>query len=157
MKHKQLRKLAAGLLVFYGIQFLAGMTLNLFVNLPKSHPGTTGSNYYSQSGHSLIWALSGGGGVALAIHVYIAIGLFFGSLALFIRSIVVEDRLWKWCGGIAAFFTLGALANGLSFVDFGKNVNSMAMATCWLVAVSALVIGLIKSTDSNGKFVKTKG
>lgn len=139
-----LREQAAGLLVGYGVQFLAGMTLNLFVTIPGSHPGTTGNDYFVRSGHSLVWTLSGGGGIALAIHVYIAIGLLLGSVALFVRSLRARDKLWSWCSGIASIFTLGALFNGLSFVDFNQDISSMIMASCWLIAVGALITGLVK-------------
>lgn len=143
---KSLQRHAGGLLVGYGVQFLAGMTLNLFVTLPKAHPGTQGSDYFLRSSHSLTWALSGVGGLALAIHVYIAVALLAGSAALLVRSIKAHKQSWVWSGGVATFFTLGALFNGLSFVDYNQDVSSMIMASCWLIAVSALVVGWVKTT-----------
>jgi hypothetical protein len=145
MKNDDVRPHAIGLLFGYGLQFLAGMLLNLFVTIPKKHPGSSGSNYFGQSSHSLIWTLSGGGGWELAVHVYLAILLVLGSLSFFVRAMILHDKSWAIAGGLAALFTLGAFFNGLSFVDFNKDVSSMIMATCWLVAVSSLTYGLLNA------------
>jgi hypothetical protein len=139
---RNLRLYATGLLAGFGLQFLVGMALNLFVQLPTSHPGTTGNEYFSRSGHSLVWALSGNAGLGLAIHVYIALALVLGTLALFLRSLAVHNKQWTWVGLIAFIFTLGALFNGLSFVDYSHNVSSMVMASCWLIAVISLIVGI---------------
>jgi hypothetical protein len=145
-KSNSLYRFAAGLLAGFGIQFLAGMFLNLFVTIPRKHPGTMGNDYFIQSSHSLIWILFGSGGVALAIHVYIAIALFLGCLGLFILSLKLHDLVWARMGGIACLFTLGALFNGLSFIDYNKDISSMIMASFWLIAVGALIVGLLSRT-----------
>jgi hypothetical protein len=124
------------------------MTLNLFMKLPNSHPGTSDNGYFVRSLHSFAWALSGSGGVALAIHVYIALGLLLGTTALFIRSLYAHSKIWSWAAGVAALLTLGALFNGLSFVNYNEDFSSMIMAACWLLAVTSLVIGLVKSVKN---------
>lgn len=137
-----IRKHATGLLVGYALQFLAGMSLNLFATIPNQHPGANGAEYFSSSGRGLIWALSGNGGIALAIHAYIALALVAGSVSLVVTGIRHHDRLWSWCGGTAAFFTIGAFFNGLSFIDYNHDFSSMIMATCWLLAVGALIYAM---------------
>jgi hypothetical protein len=37
------------------------------------------------------------------------------------------------------------LFNGLSFTDFGEDFSSMIMASCWLIAVGALVIRISRA------------
>lgn len=143
MTPSRLRTHAKILLVLFAVQFLAGMLLNLFVTLPKVHPGTSGENYFIQSWASLVWALSGGGGWTLAVHASIAVALLIGTIALFVRALSRPGRGWRWTSGIATLFTLGALFNGLSFADYNQGFSSMIMATCWLIAVTALVIPLI--------------
>lgn len=133
-----------GLLVGYGLQFLAGMLLNLFVTLPTTHPGSSDSAYVSRSSHGLVWALSGHGGWELSLHAYLALVLVVGSIGLCAHAIRLGNKGWSLAGGIAALFTLGAFFNGLSFIDYNKNLSSMIMATCWLVAVGALIAGLAK-------------
>lgn len=151
MKPNSLDRHAIVLLVGFAVQFLAGMTLNLFVTLPSSHPGTTGNDYFVRSGYSLLWALSNGGGVALTVHACIALGLFLGCLTFFVRGVALRSKLWGWSAGIASLFTLGALFNGLSFADYSHDFSSMIMAVCWLVAVATLATGLILSLQAQAK------
>src|ERR1700676_3641916 len=136
MNSDRFRKQAAGLLVGYVLQFLAGMLLNLFITIPSTHPGSSGSEFFSRSSHSLVWALSTHGGWELAFHAYLALVLVLGSFSLFIRAVIAHNKDWSIAGGVAALFTLGAFFNGLSFVNYNKNVSSMIMATCWLIAVA---------------------
>jgi glucan phosphoethanolaminetransferase (alkaline phosphatase superfamily) len=143
-----LRHYSVRLLIGYGVQFVAGMVLNLFVVLPASHPGSTGAEYFSRSLQSLLWTLSGGGGGALAAHVYIALILTIGAIGLLVLAIRARHRVWIVVSSVAAFFTVGAFFNGLSFTDYGADISSFIMATCWLVAVGAVVIGLIKTTKA---------
>jgi hypothetical protein len=131
MKYEKLRPQALGILVGYALQFLAGMTLNLFVTIPKKHPGASGSNYFIRSLHSLIWTLSGSGDWQLAFHVYLGL---------------LHDKRWSIVGGIAALLTIGAFFNGVSFIDFNKDISSLIMATCWLGAVTAIIVGPIGYT-----------
>lgn len=148
MTRSPLRTHAIVLLWFFGIQFVAGMLLSLFVELPKTHPGTSGDEYFSRSWASLLWALSGGGGWTLVVHASIAVLLFLGALLLFLRSLSHYGVGWRWATGIAAFFTLGALFNGLSFANYAEDFSSMIMASCWLIAVAALVIRISKPEKS---------
>jgi hypothetical protein len=112
---------------------------------PEGSPGTSGDNYFTQSWSSLVWTLSGGGGWTLAVHASIAVALLIGTIALFVRTLSPPGRGWRWGSGIAALFTLGALFNGLSFADYNQDFSSMIMVTCWLVAVTAVVIPLTRS------------
>jgi len=143
VNNAKLKRQAIGLLAGYALQFLAGMLLNLFVTIPNKHPGDSGSNYVARSWHSLVWTLSGHGGWALAFHVYLGCILVLGSISLFIGAMMQHSRKWSVAGGIAALFTIGAFFNGMSFIDFNKDISSMIMATCWLAAVSSLVAACI--------------
>lgn len=144
MDTKSLRRHAAGLVVAFGVQFVAGMVLNLFVTIPAQHPGTSGSEYFTRSGHSLLWAFTSGG-AALAVHAYIALALLLGCLALWVRALRIHSRAWSWAGGLATVFTLGATFNGLSFLDYSYDASSMVMASFWLLAVGTLVAALAKA------------
>jgi hypothetical protein len=144
MRSSPPRPQAIALLVAFGVQFALGMLLNLFVELPKTHPGSTGDEYFSRSFTSLGWALSGGAGPALLIHAWLALVLALGTLALFVRCLAGRVRGWRWLTGIAALFTVGAFFNGMSFVDYGEDFSSAIMAGCWLIAVSLLVTAVVR-------------
>ncbi|WP_308465901.1 hypothetical protein [Rathayibacter soli] len=142
---KRLRRTATWLLVLFAVQFAFGMTLNLFVTLPKTHPGATGGEYFSRSAASLVWALTFGGGSVLFLHALLGAVLFVGTLALFIVSLRRDGRGWRWASGIALFFTFAAFFNGMSFVDYNEDFSSAIMAGCWLIAVVALVVALVRA------------
>ncbi len=139
------------LLVVYGLQFLAGMILNLFANINSHHPGVKGNNYFIGGLSAVIWAISFKGGFALAIHVYLAILLVLGTIGLVISSIKLRSKSWIICSVASFLTTTGAFFNGMSFINYGHNFSSMIMASCWLTAVSAIVIALVtsKSTYNN--------
>lgn len=147
MNSSKLRLMSIGLLIGYGLQFLAGMLLNLFVTIPSKHPGKDALNYFSGGLHGLAWALTGHGGWELSIHVYLALLLVLGSIGLFIRANMLHDKGWSIVGAIAALFTIGAFFNGLSFINYNHNVSSMIMASCWLIAVGSLIFGIARFTN----------
>jgi hypothetical protein len=149
MNNTKLRRQAIGLLAGYALQFLAGMLLNLFVTIPTKHPGDSGSNYLARSWHSLVWTLSGHGGWELAFHVYLGCLLVVGSISLFTGAAIRHNTKWLVAGGVAALFTIGAFFNGMSFIDFNKDISSMIMATCWLAAVSSLVAACVLKAKSS--------
>lgn len=108
-------------------------------------------NYFGGGWHSLGWALSGHRGWELSFHVYLAVLLVLGSTSLFIRAMVEHDKNWSIVGAIAVLFTIGAFFNGLSFINYNHNLNSMIMATRWLAAVVSLTFGLSVDNRSNLK------
>ena len=135
----------------FGVQFVLGMVLNLFVTLPVVHPGAGGSEYFSTSLASLIWALSFRGGWALFLHTAMGVLLSIATVALFLGSLSRAGRGWRWIAGIAALFTTGAAFNGLSFLDYDHDFSSAIMAGCWLIAVAVLVFGLIRSEPARDR------
>ncbi|MEC5170929.1 hypothetical protein RCH11_003429 [Glaciihabitans sp. GrIS 2.15] len=127
------------------MQFAASMTVNLFVKLPITHPGTTGGKDFGRSGANLLWALSGTGGPSLLIHTWIAFSLVIGAIALFVQSLPSGGRRWRWASGIAALLTLRALFNGMSFMDCNKEFNPAIMAGCRLIVVTTLAVPLVRT------------
>lgn len=140
-----LRREAIGLLIGLMIQFVAGMILNLFITVPSKHPGAMATDYFSGVWSGLGWTLSGSGGWAMAVHVYLAIALVLGSLSVLYHSLRAKNSAWVSASTVAALFTLGALFNGLSYINYGHEFSSLIMALAWLVAVGALVVVLVKN------------
>lgn len=140
----RLRRETIGLLIGFAIQFFAGMVLNLFVNVPSKHPGAMATDYFSGVWSGLGWALSGGGGWTMAFHVYLAIALVLGTLSIVYHSIRAKNSTWVSASTVAAIFTIGALFNGLSYINYDHDFSSLIMALAWLVAVVALVVALLK-------------
>ncbi len=145
MEVKKLKISAIGLLLAFCLQFILGMTLNLFVTVPTVHPGDVGSNYFIRSIHSLWWILSLHGGIVLIFHVYMGILLITGSIALFVRCLIAQIRKsLSFMFLFVILFTIGAFFNGLSFIDYGHNISSFIMVLCWFSAVILITLGIIK-------------
>lgn len=129
--------LMVGLLV---LQFVVGMVLDLFIELPKVHPGTTGG-YFSQVANGFSWALTSGG-VALSLHVGIASVLVLGALATLGFAIAGRSKAWI----IAASFGLLGVAlawlNGIEFINTGLDKHSLAMAMAFMIALISYGAGL---------------
>src|SRR5271166_5538336 len=62
------------------IQYLLGMTVNLYVTLPGRHPGAGASNYFSGAASGLAWVISAGPGWA-AVHAAFGLALVVAALA----------------------------------------------------------------------------
>lgn len=150
MQSKLLRKQSIALLSMLALQFILGMILNLFVTIPNKHPGQFG-NYFVRSGHSFAWAITLGGGVALFLHVLVAIGLLAGSIAFVVRAAKAHNKRWIWISSIGLVGILAAFSNGLSFLDFNHNVNSFIMAMGYIVATIAYSTGIIGELQIRAK------
>jgi hypothetical protein len=132
------------------LQFVLGMILNLFVTLPDKHPGQTGG-YIVRSAHSFSWAITFGGGVALFLHVLVAVGLMGGGIGFFIRASKKREKFWIWISGIGLLGIVVAFSNGLAFLDFNKDASSFIMAMGYIAATIAYVSGLMQPQFSTKK------
>jgi hypothetical protein len=137
----RIRGQSFGLLSMLAIQFVLGMILNLFVTLPKTHPGQTG-NYFSRSVYGFEWAISNGGGIVLLLHVVVAIALLLASLSLVVRTINAKSSYWIVISIIGAIGVIVALTNGLAFIGYDSDVASFVMAIGFIVAGVAYGYGL---------------
>jgi hypothetical protein len=149
------RQQSIALLNMLALQFILGMILNLFVNLPSKHPGQSG-NYFVRSAHSFGWAITLGGGIALFLHVLVAIGLLVGSIAFTVLAIKKRDTFWVWVSTVALLGILAAFSNGLSFLDFNHNLNSFIMAMGYILATISYVTGIFQPQQKPAKQVRTQ-
>ena len=143
VESRGIQRIALWLLVGYALQFIFGMTVNLFTTFPTQHPGMGSVEYFGGALRGLLWALDGGGGWALATHAYIALALIVGAGVLLVVSIWLRSKRWVITSTIALLFTVGAFFNGLSFINYNHDFSSMIMACCWLIAVGTIVFTLL--------------
>jgi hypothetical protein len=131
--------LGAVLLVL--VQSAVGMTVNLYVTVPSSHPGARPSNYFSGSFHSVTWAISAGP-VALAGHAALGLALVVFAIAAVVHAVRSRRRavtFWSVAGGL---LVIGAGFNGASFLDFNHNVSSLIMALLAFAAAGCYAAAL---------------
>jgi hypothetical protein len=138
------RALTTLVLLLLAIQFLAGMVVNLFVQLPGAHPGAQAGEYFSGVVQGVGWALAAGP-LPLQVHVVLGLLLLVASLAILALAIVSRRRVWivttvlGWVGIMAAGF------NGASFLNYGHDFSSLLMSIGFLLAVSAYAVGLYRT------------
>lgn len=140
----QLRRamLAASLLLL--IQAGIGMVVNLYVSVPRSHPGAQPGDFFTGAFRSVVWAL-GHGALALAIHAALGVALVAVTVALAAGALRHRRGVVAGCCTLAALLVIGAGFNGASFLSYNLNVNSLIMALlsfgallCYLVGIAAL-------------------
>ncbi len=119
------------------IQFVTGMILDMFIDLPDVHPGVYGSLV---DGYD--WALSGGGGFALTAHVVVATILVLGAIAALGFAILARHKVWIIAASFGLLATVAAFLNGLIFIGTNKDEHSLAMAFTFMVALIAYGAGL---------------
>lgn len=129
------------ILSLLSVQFVLGQYLNLYTELPKTHPGTHGS--YAPS---VPWALAGSAGIALALHVAIWIFLTLGSVALLILGIMSRRKAFVVATSLGLLFILSAGSGGLVFLNQGgEDKESFLMAIGFILAFIAYGLALHKA------------
>jgi hypothetical protein len=130
-----------GILVVLIAQFLLGMAVNLFVTIPKDHPGAHPPEYFSGVAESVTWAVLHGHPL-LIIHAVLGIVLAFYSISLMVRGIQTRSSRVMLPAIIGALGIVIAGLNGGSFLNYNEDFSSMIMAGGFALAVVAYVIGL---------------
>lgn len=128
-------------------QFVLGQAVNLFVSIPKHHPGAQPSNYFGGSAQSIGWAIPRGGAV-LAAHISLGLALVLGGIVVIILAVRSGSRVALGTAVLGGAAILGAAFNGASFLAFNKDYSSMIMAALFAVALGSYVVGLASSSLS---------
>src|SRR5258708_9529181 len=117
------------------------MAVNLFVTIPKSHPGANPPEYFGGVAESVSWSVLHGP-LLLVLHSGLGLLIVLLSVQLLTQGIRSRTRrLWL----PAAFGTVGVIAagfNGGSFLNYDEDFSSMLMAAFFAVAVLSYVAGL---------------
>jgi hypothetical protein len=143
-----LRVLTLVALLLLIAQFLVGMAVNLFVQIPDDHPGARPREYLGGSVQSVSWAFTSGELLWLAVHIVIGLLLLLTAVVLLLAAI-------RSGGGqqvaVTAFGLLGVVdagLNGVNFLDFHEDLSSMAMSVGLAIALAAYSWGLYLSGRS---------
>ena len=144
---RNMKLLRGGLVAMFVLlftQFIVGMYLNFYVELPAEHPGIHGS--YAPS---IPWALAGHAGIVLAVHVIVWILLTLGSIALLVRSILCRHKPLIIGTALGLLFILMAGSGGLTFLNRGgADKESFMMALGFMLALTAYAITYYKTGDA---------
>jgi hypothetical protein len=122
-------------------QFLLGMAVNLFVVIPKDHPGSNPPEYFSGVAQSITWAILHGH-LLLVLHAILGLALVLNAVGLLVRAIQLRIRSLMLTAGFGALGIIGAGFNGGSYLNYHEDFSSMIMAGGFALAVVAYLIGL---------------
>ncbi len=130
----------AGLIALM-IQFLLGMATNLFVTVPRNHPGANPPEYFTGVAQSVIWAILHGP-IWLVLHASLGLILVVFGFRLVVAAIRSRQRPAIITAVAGAIAILGAGFNGGSYLNYHEDFSSMIMASFFAIAVTTYVIGL---------------
>jgi hypothetical protein len=122
-------------------QFLLGMAVNLFVVIPKDHPGSNPPEYFSGVFQSVTWAILHGH-LFLVLHAVLGLLLVLNGVGLLVRAIQLRLRSLLLTAGFGALGVIAAGFNGGSYLNYHEDFSSMIMASGFAVAVVSYLIGL---------------
>lgn len=118
------------------VQFLLGMAVNLFVDIPRNHPGANPPEYFSGVVQSVTWAILHGP-VLLILHATLGLLLVVAGIVVFVQAVRSGPRSFAVATGIGAFAILGAGFNGGSFLNYHEDFSSMIMAAFFAISIAA--------------------
>ena len=127
-----LNKQGLGMLVGLFIQYLFGMSTNLFVHFPES--GNEGDMWQFATSQLLF-----------NLHLYWGILLLIGAVILYIRAFIQKNKTWKIASGFGLAFIIFAFIAGMSFVGNQNDLYSFVMSVSFLAAFVAYGWGLYKT------------
>ncbi len=137
----RLRQQYLALLVLLIVQFLVGMAVNLFVTIPRDHPGANPPEYFTGVAQSVAWALLHGNPL-LILHAALGLIIAAFSLSLLVRGIQTRTRSIVLATSFGALGVVVAGLNGGSFLNYDEDFSSMIMAGGFAVAVVSYLVGL---------------
>ncbi len=118
------------------VQFLLGMALNLFVELPTDHPGAKPPEYFSGVVQSVTWAILHGP-VLLVLHASLGIFLVLAAVGVILEAVRTGPRSYAAATIVGGVAILGAGFNGGSFLNYNEDFSSMIMAALFAIAIAA--------------------
>jgi hypothetical protein len=137
----RLRGLTIVILFLLAIQFVLGMTANLFVTVPSNHPGANPPDYFSGLVHSVAWAVTSSP-LWLLLHAILGLLLLVLAVIFIIAAIVARKGGWIAVAIIGFIGVMSAGFNGGSFLEYNYDINSFFMAVSFIVAMTAYSLGL---------------
>ena len=143
-----MRLLAYRIIALLMVQFFIGLAVNLWITLPRHHPGTNAADYFTGVGQGVSWALAKSGIVLLALHIIIALLLVVVTIAFMIVALVKKNRFWIVAHALGAFFIQAAFFNGASFLNYSEQFSSFLMEVFFVLSITVYIVALYKTKPS---------
>ena len=135
-----LRRRTSATLVILVVQFLVGISVNLYVTIPTHHPGAGSGPYLSGALAGVLWSFSSGLPL-LIVHVVLGIVLFLNGVELVLHAVRSHrGPVPIWLGAVGLTAIIFAGFNGASFLKYNLSISSMLMSVGFAVAVACYVV-----------------
>lgn len=144
---KELRRDYLALLVLLVVQFMLGMAVNLFVQIPLQHPGANPPEYFTGVARSVTWAIFQGP-VLLILHASLGLFLVLSGLRLLVQAVRSRTRGMIIVAGIGGLAILAAGFNGGSYLNYHEDFSSMLMSAFFAIALVTYAAGLYLTARS---------
>jgi hypothetical protein len=122
----RIRYASLGLVSMLIIEFILGVTYNLYGTAPAS--GTSSGLFSSP---------------VLALHVILGILLFVAAVMLLVRSVGARHRLAIWMAAVGLAGIVAAGGAGLGFARDGASGASLGMSIAFAVSLACYVVVLV--------------
>lgn len=132
MKKWTLKQQGIGEIIGLAIQFILGMSTNLFVKFPNG--GSEASNWEFAKTQPVFWA-----------HLLLGWVLFVNATVLLVRALIKKDKVWKTPGGVGFASITIALIAGTLFTGNQNDSLSMLMAVGFIIALLSYSWGIYSS------------
>lgn len=135
-----LRTLTLLTLLLLEVEFFIGMLVNLYVQIPPAHPGSSAADYFPGVVQGIGWALASG---PLALLVHVVLGLLLGLASFILLGLALASRRWSWISAclLGWIGVVGAGFNGASFLNYGHDFSSLLMSSGLLLATLSYLLG----------------
>ncbi len=127
-----LNKQGLGMLIGLIVQYLLGISTNLFVRFPPS--GNEGVMWQFAKSQLLF-----------NLHLYWGTLLLIGAIVFYIRAFRQKNKSWKIASGFGLAFIIFAIVAGILFVGNQKDIYSFVMAFSFLASFISYGWGLYKT------------
>ena len=123
------------------VQFLLGLSVSLFVTIPRDHPGANPREYFGGVVHRVTWAVLQEP-LLLLLHAAFGLALVVAASIFLVQAARSGPRSLAWAAGAGAFSELIAGFNGGRFLDYNEDFSSMIMAGFFPIAIGARAVAL---------------
>ena len=134
VRAQRVRHATLVMLVMLLVQFALGISSDLYATVAAHHPGAHPSDYFGGSLQSLAWALHHAPAV-LAAHSALGLLILLAAIGLVVQTVRIRRSGLVAMAMMGAASVIGAGFNGLSFLDYSQNLNSLIMALLFALAM----------------------
>ena len=137
-KSNSINKQAFGLIIGLCVEFILGMTTNIFVSFPEHLSEKQNWEFAKNQ-------------IPIILHLIIGILLFLGSISLLVQALRLNAKQWIILGGIGAVVLLGTVITGSLFVGSQTDNYSFMMAIGFIVSLFVYIWGIYKKYPVKAK------